>query len=230
MKQGVFICAALVYTALLLGLLTAGKEEHKKKYYVKAKSITSLGFLAISLLFTFVSGNWETEWRLLPPLLLCMMGDVFLAKYQTESKKKHMLMGIVSFLLAHIGLLIFMYSIHAESGWYVIAAPAVTLCILFFLVQKFHLKLGSLRLPVIIYSVFVSSMMAKAAAMASAVKGMPFLCIGIGGILFFLSDVSIIFLYFYHYKKKGHRRYVQIFNLVTYYYAILFFDLYILIC
>ena len=52
--------------------------------------------------------------------------------------------------------------------------------------------------------------------------------IGIAGILFFASDFSIIFLYFYKFKNKTNRQKVHIFNLLTYYMAVMAFDISIL--
>ena len=45
--------------------------------------------------------------------------------------------------------------------------------------------------------------------------------IGIAGILFWLSDFSLLFYYFYHFKSKNIEKLVQGFNLATYYVAMM---------
>lgn len=214
---------AVIYSMLLAVLLVVTKEEYKPRYYGKAKLAASLGFVSAALICGCVSGNRLLMLGMFPSLLLCVAGDVFLAKYQTGHVKRHMLLGIITFLLAHIGFLAVMYTLDPSAGLYVIVAPVAVLLIFVWCIRRFHLKLGKLRLPAMIYSVFVASMAVKAVALFCTMQGTFSLLISVGGVLFFASDFSIIFLYFYHYSNKGHRRYVQIFNLVTYYYAVLAF-------
>ena len=45
--------------------------------------------------------------------------------------------------------------------------------------------------------------------------------IGYAGILFWLSDFSLLFYYFYHFRNKSMEKAVQGFNLGTYYVAML---------
>ena len=52
--------------------------------------------------------------------------------------------------------------------------------------------------------------------------------IGFGGIAFFISDFTIIFLYFYKFHKPENRCKIHYLNLATYYYGILAFDISIL--
>lgn len=52
--------------------------------------------------------------------------------------------------------------------------------------------------------------------------------LGLGGMLFFTSDFTIIFLYFYKFRKAENRRKIHCINLATYYFGILAFDISIL--
>jgi hypothetical protein len=58
-------------------------------------------------------------------------------------------------------------------------------------------------------------------AIECGLMGMPWLALA--GILFLVSDFSIIFLYFYHYRSKTVKRIMHFGNLATYYAAILVF-------
>lgn len=228
MSGKIVLGIVLVYTLLLLGLLAVTKEEYKKKYYGKVKLIASLGFVAAAFVCAAASGNWGLMLAMLPSLLLCTAGDVYLARYQTGDIKRDMLKGIATFLLAHIGFLAVMFYLSRDVHVYNVIAPLCAVAVLFLCVRLFHLKMGKLRTPSFIYALFVSAMAAKAVAVAGVTPAPFSWLMGAGGLLFFASDFSIIFLYFYHYKQKGHRRYVQMFNLVTYYYAVLAFDFCIL--
>ena len=127
-------------------------------------------------------------------------------------------LGMLLFLLAHVVFLIYLFALYPDFS-YIQAVLPLLLCLLgLVLINSFHLHLGRLRYAVLVYSVFVSAFMVKA---VSIMLTSGSLRIGYAGILFWLSDFSLLFYYFYHFRNKRMEKAVQGFNLGTYYAAML---------
>ena len=82
---------------------------------------------------------------------------------------------------------------------------------------KKNIHTGKLRPFIMIYAFFVALFFSKGMHLAITDFSVPNLMIAVGSGLFFASDISILFLYFY--KSKGVK--IHIFNLATYYYGML---------
>ena len=122
-------------------------------------------------------------------------------------------------MLGHVGLLNYMCRITDVTKVMVYIFPVVP-CIVLIVMQKwFHLHMGNLYVPCLIYCYFVSTMTLK--AIECGLNGMPL--IGLAGTLFLFSDFTILFLYFYHFRSIKAKRIVHYVNLATYYIAILLF-------
>ena len=106
--------------------------------------------------------------------------------------------------------------------------PVVSLAAFFFVKRLMHLHMGRLAIPAAIYCFFLSLMLSKSTQYMALCPGLASGWIGFGGIAFFISDFTIIFLYFYKFRKPENRGKIHYLNLATYYYGILAFDISIL--
>ena len=206
----------IIYSILLIALLIVSDNELSKKYYVPLKVACSAFFVAIGL----IEGCGLS---VMLPVGLCALGDLFMALYNQKGRKRFLLTGIILFFGAHVGFLVDFYRIQPELDIVAIIAP-VGLCALFAVLYKIaHFHMGKMKLPGLLYCFMVSSMCVKSLLIA---WGNPFVevqLLALGGVLFFLSDFSILFLYFYHFKKRRTKKLVHSFNLITYYVAIYLF-------
>ena len=201
----------LVYTLILIGLFTVCDNRFSKKYYVPLKGVCSASFLIILALHNMFSEKGD---MLIWPLIACFVGDIMMGLYNTYSRKRFMSLGMVSFMLGHVGFIYYMCQTANKKAIWAFIVP-FALCILMYAIcTKLHIHMGKLLYPGLIYCYFVSAMFLKSLTAGP---------LGVAGTLFFLSDFSIMFLYFYHYKNRTHKKWVHYFNLATYYYAIYLF-------
>lgn len=202
----------IVYILFLIGLLAVSDNQYSKKYYVPFKTACSALFLlilGINMMFS------ETAGILFYPLIACFLGDVLMGLYNTYAKKKYILIAIVTFLIGHVGFIYYMCENTAGTSAWVFLLP-LAVCVVMAVIYKIsHLHMGRVKYYAFVYCYFVSAMCIKAIEFGGLVT--------IAGVLFFLSDFSIMFLYFYHFKDKKKKVYVHYFNLITYYIAILLF-------
>ena len=210
------IVETIVYVALLIALFRVCDNSLSRRYYVPLKVVCSASFLVILWINQFFS---DKLWMMFWALLACFIGDLLMGLFNTYGRKRFMAIGIIAFMLGHVGLLNFMCRISPKTSPLVYILPIVPCLILIGMQKAFHLHMGNLFVPCVIYCYFVSTMTLK--AIECAFNGRPIL--GWAGVLFLLSDFTILFLYFYHYKRKSHKRLVHYVNLITYYMAILYF-------
>ena len=124
MAQGI---VTIIYTLEFAGLLVAALPRYKQKYYVPVKMLCSVSFVVIAVMFAFISDHMQYFYMMLVPLVLCAVGDLFMGLYQIRSRRKHMLAGMIVFLLAHMGFLICFFRIDARLTWWNIFLPVVSL-------------------------------------------------------------------------------------------------------
>jgi uncharacterized membrane protein YhhN len=206
----------IVYAALIFALFYVCDNELSRRYYVPLKVVCSASFLGI-----FLINNWFSEkltWMLWA-LIACFVGDLLMGLYNTYSRKQFMALGIIAFMLGHVGFLNYMCRITDKTNVLIYILPIIPCLMLIYLKKQFKLHMGSLYLPCFIYTYFVSTMTLK--AIECGLSGMPGLAIA--GILFLFSDFTILFLYFYHYRSRTNKRIGHFVNLATYYAAIFVF-------
>lgn len=134
----------------LCGLLFAEKKDSRKLRYF-FKPVTSLLFVC-----TAVAGNLGGPYgtRILYGLLLSFVGDIALM----YKSKKPFLLGLVSFLLAHI-FYIFAFLSLVPFSWEALPVLAVLSVMAIVIIGKIFWKhLGGMRVPVIIYVTVISVM------------------------------------------------------------------------
>lgn len=210
------VIETIIYVALLIALFCVCDNSLSRRYYVPLKVVCSASFLVIFILNYYYS---EKFGLLIWALLACFIGDILMGLYNTYLRKQFMAIGIIAFMLGHVGFLNYMCRITNKTSALVYILPVVACLILVGMKKRFHLHMGSLFVPCIIYSYFVSTMTLK--AVECGMNGMNILAIA--GILFLISDFTILFLYFYHFSHIKYKRQVHYVNLATYYIAILLF-------
>ena len=122
-------------------------------------------------------------------------------------------------MLGHVGLLNYMCRITEDPSILVYILPLVVCLLMVWMKKAWHLHMGRLFVPCLIYCYFVTTMTFK--AIECGMDGMGE--IACAGILFLLSDFTILFLYFYHFRSRNVKRIIHFVNLATYYVAILLF-------
>ena len=210
------VIETLVYLALVVALFAVCDNSLSRRFYVPLKVVCSASFLVILWINQFFS---EKLWLMFWALLACFVGDLLMGLYNIFMRKQAIMLAIIAFMLGHVGLLNYMVRTTDKTSSLVYIAPVVA-CVLMVIVKKLcHLHMGSLFVPCIIYCYFVTTMTLK--AIECGAEGNPL--IALAGILFWLSDVTILFLYFYHFRGIKNKRIVHYVNLATYYAAILLF-------
>ena len=210
----------IVYIALIIILLLVCDNRYSKKYYVPIKSACSASFLIIYIVNEFYGPDIT---RLLLPLIACFVGDILMGEYNIKHRKRFLGLAMAAFILGHIGFLAYMVSLTEYTSLIVIIGPIIACLIFYFVYRLMHLHMGYMKIGAYIYTLFISAVFLKSIE-TSLVCGES-IFIMLGGVLFFLSDFSILFLYFYHFKNKNSKKLVHYFNLVTYYLAIYCFIL-----
>ncbi len=209
-----FTITVIAYTCLILTLIVVAVFTDKR-HYITVKMLCSVSFLAIALWFTAQGANDPYRMRFaFTGLVLCALGDLFMGQYNRYRKKNYMASGILTFLLAHTAFLAYFYHISPKVHWFAILFPIVSCLALWCIIPVFRLHLGKLKGFTILYCAFVSSLMGKALTM-----GQPRLAIA--STLFWISDFTLVFLYFYHYRNKKVEKITHAVNLSTYYSAML---------
>ena len=119
-------------------------------------------------------------------LALSLGGDICLMFYGNE---RAFMIGLLLFLLAHISYTL-VFTIIGVFSYIDLVSAVVLVCIGAWFYRKMLPRLGSMKIPVLVYLFIISFMVNRAVALTGS-EGMPlrpalFLSIGAG--LFFLSD------------------------------------------
>lgn len=207
---GVLLIDALLYVVLMAVVC----NPSWKKYYIPAKCANSLGFVAMLFLGMAVSGDAHQFWRMLPGFFCCFAGDIFMACYNLWRRKIHFLMGVATFLAAHICLVRWL-CIRQPLRLEDLLFPAIAVLLIFGMTASKKIHTGRLRPFIIVYAFFVALLFSKGVHVLHMEMTVPACMIASGTALFLVSDISILFLYFYRGKNKA----VHIFNLTAYYAA-----------
>ncbi len=153
------------------------------------KTALSMLFVATALVQTGPGDGFYTS--LIIGLVLCLLGDVFLAL----PGRRMFLLGLVSFLLGHLAYVVAFISLSLSSAsWLTVMGGLVTATVsgaVFFLWLRPHL--GKMLLPVSAYVVVITAMVIGAwtvlgdSGLAASGRSMIFS----GALLFYLSDLAV---------------------------------------
>lgn len=217
-----------VYIIELAVLLWVSQSKYKKQYYVQSKMLCSVTFVVLAVIFALVSHHLEYFFGLFPALCFCMLGDLFMGLYQIERRRRNLILGILTFMLGHLFLLILLFYRSREISWWNVFVPVVAVILLFVMRKMAGMRYGKVWPLAICYCIFLALMLSKSTEIMICSPSIATVWIGLGGILFFVSDFTINFIYFYKIKNPIASRWVHAINLATYFLAILAFDLSIL--
>lgn len=204
----------LLYTLFFTALIVTSYKKPFKKYYTLIKFLTSFLFIVIATYGMFISKNTDFYFNMLPPLLMCLLGDVLLGLSNDKKSKNLFLSGLFSFLTAHILFILGFNSINSLSLCDFIL-PLLIVLITFKLCNIKKMNVQNMRYYILIYSFFVSLLFFKSVNLVFVTTSMKTLLLCVGSFLFFISDTIILFLYFYEHKHHL----TCFFNLLTYYYG-----------
>lgn len=215
----------LLYSILFAFLMITRSRPGYKKYYTLAKTFNSIGFIVVAVVCGFYGENVGRLVHLLPALILCLIGDVALGVYNTHKQREDsmgnkrakasiFICGLIAFFFAHV-CFVYAFSLRQSLEWIDFIFPLLAIFVTIGLSGLDGMNLGKLILPVTAYSFMVALLCSKGIHLAWSQFTVTNLLLGMGAVLFFISDALILFLYFY--KRKYPI--VHIANLATYYYA-----------
>ena len=156
----------------------------------------------------------EAFWRFLPALLCCLVGDVVLALYNNLRRPGLFLAGLGVFLAGHT-LVVWGLCQLQPMGWPVPLAAVLGAGGAAALSGIPGMQTGRMRPWVVLYAAFVSALLGKGLQLAFGIGQTWCFLVLAGAVLFWISDLLILFLYFYPSKHPA----VHVANLLTYYYA-----------
>lgn len=214
------ILLTITYILFLCLLLKSIGDKTKNTHYIIYKTITSINFCLLGF-YNIVSVHGDH--LLLMPLLFCLAGDILLAYYNRHKYKRCFIWGLFAFLGAHIGFVGHMYLI-SSFNFIDLMIPFLSAAAVYWLDRKKVIDLKGMRRYCLVYSLFVSLLMAKGTDLYITFTNAKTMVLMSGGISFFLSDLLILFLYF----KKSTKT-IHVLNLTTYYLAMYLFSISIIV-
>ena len=200
------LCAAYCLPLLLL------LKSNGKPHYVWVKALASACFLAVAILCAALGGHTARLLGVLPGLFLCFCGDVVLGLRNRSHSGTHLAVGLALFLAGHIAFYIRMLLIRPLKLGELLL-PALLMLVLVGIVHLPKMHMGKMTAAVYVYGAAISLMFAKSLSLAVLLGGVGnwVYCVGAG--LLLLSDVIIMFVYFY----KDAPPAVHVANLTSYY-------------
>lgn len=171
----------------LIGTVYADSRESIALRWV-FKPLASIGFIVIA--FAPLARGAEPS-ALHAGLVLAALGDIALV-----SRSKRLLMvGLGCFALAHVAYIAYFLSVSVRTpGGATVVVGVASLVVLMVVGHRIWTWLephtGSMRSPVRVYVLLVS-LMATSAVTASTVPGAAVLLAPLGGVLLYLSDLSV---------------------------------------
>ena len=230
MFNTLFIIAAIVEIPLVALFLKFYWPDRSIKS-LATKIICSLFFVLCGIFASQASGN-DTSFatNMIWGLALGMVGDILLHSLTTNMLP--FIIGVVAFLVGHIFYIVALQnailSIGYSAGafvWYEIAivATILVLALVYGLKTNVFKRKGAMAYGLVVYGLVLATMLAKAVrcvvdTYASGAENalMVLLTVGVGALLFVMSDLSLgVILSVDKPLKKGMR----IFNIETYYIA-----------
>lgn len=230
----------VLYTIPFTFIMWTISNPKYKKYYVLAKTINSITFIAVSIFCAYYGANFETLDYLLPALLLCLVGDIIIGFYNVvneryvkgnelpypknatnfTAKAAIFILGLLAFASGH-GCFIYAFSKMQRLTWIDFVFPIVAIFITLRLTKLDGMETGRFTILIAAYSFMVAMIFSKGMHLVLAQFSTRNLLLSVGTTLFLVSDGFILFLYFY--KKKS--KVVHVINLATYYYGMFFIAL-----
>ena len=177
------------------------------------KTLASLAFVCLGLLGAARAGG-AYAWLTWIGLILGAAGDVLLQFMDCRPKDREPFFraGLGAFLIGHVFYIVAFALLGRVTGWAVLLA-AVLFAALFLLQFPARMDLKNQKVPVYAYTAVISVM--TAFAVLSFGTGARGALVGLGGILFLVSDAILALIFFSPLREKS----LPTWNLITYYAA-----------
>lgn len=219
----------LFYAVLVIGIAVTAvflylrvKEGGTKAIF--AKVAASLCFIATALVaFSLNRDNFEYAILIIFGLVFSMLGDIWLdMKYVYKDRSDmYTFAGFVSFMMAHSLFVPAILLGYNEYVWWHFIVDAITCS--FFVINNIVIEkqgkvnYGKFRTITIVYTVFVmaTTLLSINGFVASGFKSVKYIVLIIAGVLFALSDLVLLYIYF---GGKNNKKYVLA-NHILYYAA-----------
>jgi uncharacterized membrane protein YhhN len=180
------VLTATLVCAVACGVLVFAEWRHDQRLRMITKTIASLAFVAVAVL-----GMRDSDYArwILAGLAFGVIGDLALL----GSSNRAFLVGLVAFLFGHLAYVVACAQVRSPIDWitdahaYAMIPIAVALTAL----QWLWPRLGSMRIPVVVYMLAIVAMMIGAIAVgrASVLPTRSYLVAGAA--LFFASDLAV---------------------------------------
>ena len=177
------------------------------------KTLASLAFVCLGLLGAARAGG-AYAWLTWIGLILGAAGDVLLQFMDCRPKDREPFFraGLGAFLIGHVFYIVAFALLGRVTGWAVLLV-AVLFAALFLLQFPARMDLKGQKVPVYAYAAVISVM--TAFAVLSFGAGARGALVGLGGILFLVSDAILALIFFSPIREK----HLPTWNLITYYAA-----------
>lgn len=177
------------------------------------KTLASLAFVCLGLLGAARAGG-AYAWLTWIGLILGAAGDVLLQFMDCRPKDREPFFraGLGAFLIGHVFYIVAFALLGRVTGWAVLLA-AVLFAALFLLQFPARMDLKGQKVPVYAYAAVISVM--TAFAVLSFGAGARGALVGLGGLLFLVSDAILALIFFSPIREKA----LPTWNLITYYAA-----------
>lgn len=230
MFNTLFIIAAIVEIPLVALFLKFYWPDRSIKS-LTTKIICSLIFVLGGIFASQATGN-DTSFatNMIWGLALGMVGDILLHSLTTNMLP--FIIGVVAFLVGHIFYIVALQDAILAVGysegafvWYEIAivATILVLALIYGLKTNVFKRKGAMAYGLVVYGLVLATMLAKAVrcvvdTYASGAENalMVLLTVGVGALLFVMSDLSLGVILS---DDKPAKRGMRIFNIETYYIA-----------
>lgn len=231
MLKILFIILAVIEVPLVALFLKFYWPDRSKKTFI-TKVICSLIFVLLGVFAAKETGNNT----LFADYMICglafgMAGDLLL--HALTDKMWPFILGVIAFLVGHIyyimGLQRAIYTTGFHKGaftWYeiLIVAVIIVIAVVYAIKTNAFKRKGAMAYGLLAYGVVLAIMLAKAIRYVVGEIGygvndnmvMVSLTVGLGALLFFLSDASLGIILV---SDKPCKRGMRIFNIATYYAA-----------
>ena len=185
--------ALTLVSATSCGLLVLAEYRGHARLRVTAKLVASLAFVLLGLDALAIERSPYAEFAvaILAGLVLGAVGDAALLGHG----KRWFLAGLVAFLCGHIAYVVAVSFVRPPSAWLADAGPVAALPVIVGGAALVHLwpRLGSMKVPVILYVITIATMVIAAIAVArgTAITEPHRYLFLAGAVLFFVSDLAV---------------------------------------
>lgn len=211
MTAGLWIVGVLA--VLLAALYIRVNQYGAPPVKLLLKTLASLAFVCLGLLGAARAGG-AYAWLTWIGLILGAAGDVLLQFMDCRPKEREPFFraGLGAFLIGHVFYIVAFALLGRVTGWAVLLA-AVLFAAMFLLQFPARMDLKGQKVPVYAYAAVISVM--TAFAVLSFGAGARGALVGLGGILFLVSDAILALIFFSPLREKS----LPTWNLITYYAA-----------